>query len=118
MCELKVINKIGEKEQEVGEDIIYAKVSGDHVLLKDILGGAFKVHGAIIEEVNINSEILKLVSSPLILKLHNFLTACNKCESEKVYSEEVEFLWEEVKKSGDEVVRILWKKYGSKRVDL
>ncbi len=112
LCELKVINKIREKEQKVGEDIIYAKLNGDHILLKDILGSIYKVHGAIIEEVNINSEILKLVSSPLIPKLHQFLIVCNKCESEKSYNKEVESLWKEIKTSGDEFVSLLWKKYG------
>lgn len=114
LCELKVINKDGGKEQKVGEDIIYAKVSDDHVLLRDILGGVTKIHGAIIEEVDINSEILKLASSPIIIKINKFLDACRRCESEKVYDEKVEALWEEIKASGDDFIRTLWKKYGRK----
>jgi len=118
LCELKVINKVGEKEQEVGEDIIYAKVNDDHVLLKDILGSTFKINGAIIEEVNITSEILKLMSSPLILQLHKFLRACNKCESQKVFTKDVESFWKAIKTSGDEVVGLLFKKYGGKGAEL
>ncbi|MCP8308756.1 MAG: CooT family nickel-binding protein [archaeon] len=114
MCEFKVINKEGEKEQKIGEDIVYAKVSDDYVLLKDILGGAIKIHGAIIEEVDVNSEILKLVSSPLIIKINKFLDACHRCDSKKVYDKELEALWEEIKASGDEAVRTLWKKYGKR----
>jgi len=112
LCELKVISKDGEKERKVGEDIIYAKFSEDHILLKDVLGGTIKIHGAIIEEVDINSETLKLASSPLITKINKFLDACNKCESKKAYDKEVEVLLEEIKASGDEAVRTLWKKYG------
>ncbi|MGQ9470003.1 MAG: CooT family nickel-binding protein [Nitrososphaerales archaeon] len=117
MCELRVISKDGEKEQKVGEDIIYAKFSEDYVLLRDVLGGGMKIHGAIIEEVDINSEILKLTSSPLIIKINEFLDACHRCESKKVYDKEVETLWEEIKASGDEIIRTLWKKYGEKKVD-
>jgi|GEM_PF-1623643 predicted RNA-binding protein len=112
LCEFKVISKEGEKEKKVGEDIVYAKFSEDHVLLKDILGRDIKIHGAIIEEVDVNSEILKLASSPLIIKINKFLYAYHKCDSEKVYDEKIEALWEDVKASGDEVIRTLWKKYG------
>ncbi|MEM3437965.1 MAG: CooT family nickel-binding protein [Nitrososphaerales archaeon] len=111
MCEFKVISKEGDKERNVGEDIVYAKFIDDHVLLRDILGEAIKIHGAIIEEVDVNSEILRLVSSPIIIKIKKFLDACNKCDSEKVYDEKLESLWEDVKASGDEIVRNLWKKY-------
>lgn len=114
MCELRVISRDGEKEQKVGEDIVYAKVSDDHVLLKDVLGGAVKIQGAIIEELDINSETLKLVSSPIIIKIYNFLDACRRCESEKVYDKELESLWNEIKASGDEAVRTIWKKYRRK----
>ncbi|MCP8312874.1 MAG: CooT family nickel-binding protein [archaeon] len=112
MCELKVISKDGEKEIKVGEDVIYAKFSEDYILLKDVLGGTIKIHGAIIEEVDINSETLKLASSPIIIKINKFLDACHRCESKKVYDKEVEALLEEIKASGDEAVRTLWKKYG------
>jgi|YelNatPaOPRAMG01_1025707.scaffolds.fasta_scaffold90556_1 predicted RNA-binding protein len=112
LCEFKVISKEGEKEKKVGEDIVYAKFSEDHVLLKDILGGATKIHGAIIEEVDVNSEILKLTSSPIIIKINKFLDACQKCDSGKVYDKKIETLWEDVKASGDEAIRALWKKYG------
>lgn len=111
LCEFKVIKKEGDKEKKIGEDIVYAKLSEDHVLLKDILGGTIKIHGAIIEEVDVNSEILKLASSPIFIKMNKFLDACHKCESEKVYNEKVEVLWDDVKASGDEIVRTLWKKY-------
>jgi predicted RNA-binding protein len=114
LCELKVISKDGGKEQKVGEDIIYAKVSDDYVLLKDVLGGATRIHGAIIEEVDINSETLRLVSSPIIIEINKFLDVYHRCESEKVYDEKVEALWEEIKASGDDFVRTLWKKYGRK----
>ncbi len=112
LCEFKVISKEAKKERKVGEDIVYAKFSEDHVLLKDILGGTTKIHGAIIEEVDVNSEILKLASSPIIIKINKFLDACQKCDSEKVYDKKLEALWEDVKASGDEAIRALWKKYG------
>ncbi|MEM3382632.1 MAG: CooT family nickel-binding protein [Nitrososphaerales archaeon] len=118
MCEFKVISKEGDKERKVGEDIVYAKIIDDHVLLKDILGKAIKIHGAIIEEVDVNAEILKLISSPILIKIKRFLDACNKCDSGKVYDEKIEALWEDVKASGDEIIRKLWKKYRVSKNDL
>ncbi|MGQ9718452.1 MAG: CooT family nickel-binding protein [Nitrososphaerales archaeon] len=115
LCEFKVFSKRGEEEQEVAEDIVYAKASDEYVLLRDILGGAIKVPGVVIEEVDVGSEVLKLSASPIILKLNKFLKTCNRCEADRAYSDDLEALWNEVKASGDETVRELWKKYGRRK---
>jgi predicted RNA-binding protein len=115
LCEFKVFRKMGEKEQEVAEDIVYAKVSDEYVILRDILGSAIKIPGAVIEEVDVGSEILKLSASPIIYKLKKFLKACDTYEADRAYSDELEALWDEVKASGDEAVRELWNKYGKRK---
>ncbi|NWG08871.1 MAG: CooT family nickel-binding protein [Nitrososphaerales archaeon] len=115
MCEFKVFSRRGEKEQEVAEDIVYAKASDKYVILRDILGLAIKIPGAVIDEVDVGSEILKLSASPIILKLNKFLKTCDRCKADRVYSDELEALWNEVKASGDEAVRELWKKYGRRK---
>lgn len=112
MCEFRVVSKTDKGEQDVGEDIVHVRVSDGAVELKDILGVTSTVNEAMIEEVDVKSEVLKLVASPLLPKLHRFLEAYRKCEAEKAYSEDVENLWNEVKAFGDETIRNLWKKYG------
>ena len=56
MCEFKVFLE-GER---IAEDIIYAKVEGEKVTLKDVLGEPVVVEGACIVEVNVTSTRLVL----------------------------------------------------------
>jgi predicted RNA-binding protein len=56
MCELKVI--IDEKQ--VFENAIYAKETGNNVVVKDILGKTMEFENHSIVEVNIAMEQLKL----------------------------------------------------------
>ncbi|MCK4437639.1 CooT family nickel-binding protein [Candidatus Bathyarchaeota archaeon] len=57
MCEFKVFQD-GEK---IAEDIIYAKVEDDRVVLRDIIGTEKVIEGAEIVEVNV-------IGTRLILK--------------------------------------------------
>jgi len=59
MCEFKVI-LAGEK---VFEDVIYAKIEGNGVLLRDVLGRTRTVQGVKIAEVDVTREVLVLERS-------------------------------------------------------
>ena len=56
MCEFKVF-LAGEK---VFEDVVYARVEGNGVLLRDVVGRTKTVQGAKIVEVNVAREVLVL----------------------------------------------------------
>jgi len=56
MCELKVV----VNEKQVFENAIYAKETGNNVVVKDILGKTMEFKNHIIVEVNIVKEQLKL----------------------------------------------------------
>ena len=59
MCELKVI-----VEKEVAfENVIYAKSTGNRVVVKDILGETMEFKNHTITEVDVNNE--RLVLSPM-----------------------------------------------------
>jgi len=58
MCEFSVLLS-GKK---VFEDVIYAKVDGSKVILKDVLGAERILENCRIVEINVNSE--RLVLSP------------------------------------------------------
>jgi predicted RNA-binding protein len=56
MCEFKVF--LGD--DKVAEDIIYAKMEGHRVILRDVLGKPVVVDGARIAEVDVSSTRLML----------------------------------------------------------
>ena len=56
MCEFKVFLD-GEK---VAEDIVYARVEGDKVTIRDILGGPMVFEGVRLDEVNVMTTKLTL----------------------------------------------------------
>ena len=62
MCEFKVYLKDAEKENIVAEDIVYAKSIKDEIILKGVLGDSTSVKNAIIEEVDVSNEILRLTT--------------------------------------------------------
>ncbi len=56
MCEFKVF--LGD--EKVAEDVIYAKVEGQRVILRDVLGKPVVVEGVRIVEVDVSSTRLVL----------------------------------------------------------
>lgn len=107
MCEFKVFIRNGEAK-EVCSDVVYVKVDGGTIVLKDVLGRRETVPSAIIEEVDVRSETLKLRRNSIIGKLLAFLSKYDELTSIGVYSEEIEKLWENVKGEGDAMVKRLW----------
>jgi len=59
MCEFNVLIK----EETVFKDAVYAKVDGNKVILKDVLGISKEIENCRIVEVDVNSERLVLSSS-------------------------------------------------------
>ena len=59
MCEFKVV----VNEETVFKDVVYAKVKGDNVAVKDVLGQSKEFKNCKILEVDVNSTRLVL-SSP------------------------------------------------------
>jgi len=58
MCEFKVILN----GKVIFEDVIYAKIEGEKIILKNILGALKEVEKCKIVEVDVNSERLTLSS--------------------------------------------------------
>jgi|YelNatPaOPRAMG01_1025707.scaffolds.fasta_scaffold51274_2 predicted RNA-binding protein len=104
MCEFKVLIK----NEEVYDDVVYAKLEGETIILKDVLGIRKTISSAIIEEVDVQSETLKLKRSSIVGKLLAFLSRYDELASRGVYSEEIEELWEEIKGEGEAMVKKLW----------
>jgi len=104
MCEFKVLIK----NEEVYDGVVYAKLEGETVILKDVLGIRKTISPAIIEEVDVQSETLKLKRSSIIGKLLAFLSRYDELASRGAYSEEIEELWEEIKGEGEAMVKKLW----------
>ncbi|MBS7288586.1 MAG: CooT family nickel-binding protein [Candidatus Freyarchaeota archaeon] len=83
MCEFNVKVKEHDGEKEVANDIVYVKLDGEGVTLKDITSKPTKVESAIVSYVNVTSEELHLVKHPLIgafLKLLSELSSSSNLE--------------------------------------
>jgi predicted RNA-binding protein len=115
MCELKVTLKEEGRSTEVAEDVVYVKLSGRNLILKDVLGGSRVVEDALVEELDISKESLTLVKAPLLAKAVKFLSLYNAALSSGKYDQSLEAAWEEVKAEGDRCVREAWAKLAVKR---
>jgi len=111
MCEFKVSARAGLKEKKVAEDIISAKIEEQELVLRDVLGSAKRFKGMIISEVDVEREVMTLTEIPVLPQILSFIEFYNLCQAQGKYCEEIESKWEEVKASGDELIRSLWKKY-------
>ncbi len=61
MCEFKVYLKDSEKESIIAEGIVYARIDNVDVILKGVIEDIFKVENAMITEVDVSNEVLRLV---------------------------------------------------------
>lgn len=113
MCEFKVLLRGVGEVKDVASDIIYAKLEGDGVVLRDIIGREHRVSSAIVEEIDVSRENLKLLHSPILSLVLKFIKEYERCVEQGVYSEALEELWEEVKAEGSSMIRSLWVKLKS-----
>jgi len=111
MCELKVILSAAQKDEQVAQDVIYARLDANHVLLRDVLGAAHQIPDALIATIDIEKESLSLRQSSVVGPFLRFLEACETAETSHDYSA-AEQSWNDLKAKGDEIVRMLWRKYG------
>lgn len=111
MCELKVHVSTSQGDEKVAQDVIYARVEPNHVLLKDVLGATYKISDSLISTIDIGKESLFLRQSSIVTPFLRFLEACQKVETTRNYTE-VEESWSDLKAKGDEIARSLWRKYG------
>jgi predicted RNA-binding protein len=111
MCELRVHVNTPTKVEDVAQDVVYAQVQANHVLLKDVLGATRTIPDTFISTVDIGKEALLLRQSPVVAPFLRFLDACETAETTRDYSR-VEESWNDFKAEGDKTVRSLWRKYG------
>jgi len=111
VCELKVHVNTGQKDEQVAQDVVYAHVEENHVLLKDVVGATHKIPDALISTIDIGKETLFLKQSSIVPPFLRFIKACDRAETTRKYAE-AEESWNDLKAKGDEVVRSLWRKYG------
>jgi predicted RNA-binding protein len=110
VCELKVHVDSPRGDERVAEDVVYARVEADHVLLRDVLGATHKISDALISTIDIGKESLFLRQSSIIAPFLRFLEAWQNVETTRNYAE-AEESWNDLKAKGDEIVRSLWRKY-------
>ncbi len=64
MCEFRVFLKKEDREETVAEDIVYAKVERNSIVLKGVLRNEVRVDNVKILEVDVEAERLVLTPSP------------------------------------------------------
>ncbi len=103
MCEYKVYVRDEEGTEEiVGEDIVVARVEGGTVVLRDVMGFEKRLEGAIIGEVNVNSETITLERSGLISSFMEFLEAYRRYR-EGGKAEEAKSAWKKLLEAGNKM---------------
>jgi predicted RNA-binding protein len=107
MCEFKVSVSDGKQSSVVATDVVYAEQTEGKIILKDILGVSSAVESAIISYVNVNSQQMKLLSSPMFTSFFKFIEIYAKCAKEGRYNPEVESTWKQLKKEGDQLIEEL-----------
>jgi len=111
MCEFKVF----DKQRIVTQDIVYANLSNGTLVLKDVLHSATSIQEALIAEIDVANEAMRLKRHPLIGDMLRFLDAVAKCEETSKYDRNLEELWQKAKFQGDETIRDLWRRYQKPR---
>lgn len=104
MCEFVVILYEDGKEHQIAKDVIKTTYKDGELILIDILGDAVSVGGALIREVNVDSEVLKIHRHEILRNFFRFLEAYEKCKGGQNFSEELVKAWENVKSIGDSMI--------------
>ncbi|RLG42708.1 MAG: hypothetical protein DRO05_00320 [Thermoproteota archaeon] len=104
MCEFTVILYEDGKENQVARDIIRTTYKDGELILIDILGDSVSVGGALIREVNVDSEVLKVHRHKILGNFLRFLEIYERCRGGKGCGEELVEAWEKVKSIGDSMI--------------
>ena len=105
MCEFKVYSGPEGIEELIAEDITNAKLEENSLVLSDIIGRTTKVVGALITEVDVKNESLRLYSSPLIFDLLTLFLSCERRDQSAI--DQLESAWKALKARGDQVISSL-----------
>ncbi len=100
MCEFTVILIENGKEEKVAEDVVKTSYKNGELVLFDVLGDQIPVKDAIIKEVNVDSETLRIQRHEIIGGFIEFLEAYERCKEGGCY-DEVKEAWEKVKSIGE-----------------
>jgi len=111
MCEFKVLSKNGTGEKQIAEEIVSAKFEGHELVLRDVLGSTVKCENLVISEVDVEKESMILTELPFLPQLLSFIELYHACMNSKEYRIGIESKWNEVKASGDGLIRSIWKRY-------
>lgn len=112
MCEFKVVTRKANSEDKIAEDIVKIFYENEKLVLIDVLGNKTLVEGALITDVDVNNEQLKILQQPIVGCVIRFLEKFFECLQRSTYNPEVENAWKEVKFRGELMIRELWEKYG------
>ncbi|RLG54752.1 MAG: hypothetical protein DRO00_00260 [Thermoproteota archaeon] len=107
MCEFTVILSEDGREDKVAEDIVRTTYQNGELVLMDILGDRISVGGALITEVNVDSEVLRILRDEILRSFIKFLETYEKCKESGVYDDELKKAWEVVKSTGDSLIKEL-----------
>jgi len=107
MCEFTVILSEDGREDKVAEDIIRTSYQNGELILMDILGDRISVGGALIREINVDSELLRIQRSEVLKSFIRFLEVYERCKESGVCEDELKKAWEDVKSIGDSIVNEL-----------
>ena len=109
MCEFKVA--IENDQQILAENIVKAFYEGNKLKLVNVLGETVRLENAIISEIDVSKEEMKILKHPLLGATLMFLTVFLNCQNKTTYDPLVEELWNRVKSLGELMLRELWAKY-------
>jgi len=101
LCEFKVYLETEGKQELIAEDITNAKLDENSLVLTDILGRTTKVEGALITEIDVKKESLRVYTSPVIFELLKLFISF---EPDLSALNELQSAWKAVKARGDELI--------------
>jgi len=104
MCEFTVILIEEGIEKRLAEDIIKTSYQNGELVLYDVLGDQIPVKNAIIKEVNVDSETLRIQKHEIIGSFIEFIETYERCKEEGCY-EEIKRAWEKVKSFGESMLK-------------
>ncbi len=101
MCEFKVYSGLRGRQRLIAEEIIKAKLDKDSLVLTDILGKTTWVKGALVAEVDVRNEALRLYDAPLISEILSLLSFERL---DRGSLNQLKSAWEALKVRGDQLI--------------
>jgi len=99
MCEFKVLLREREGLTKVAEDVVRTSYDNNQLILTDVTGSSKSLAGAIITDVDVLNEELRLIRHPLIAPFLELIQARLRGASPSDLRE----MWERFKREGDKM---------------